>query len=148
MYKIEITDYGIKFTFSGFVDEQEMQRWAEEVSEKTKSLPKGFGLLLDMRGLQPLPREAWAVMEKAQHRAIKAGMARAAQIVDDPITSMQFRRFARQTGISDRERQINPSSVPDWEKVAIDWLIRGIDPGSTDVAETTIMRAFTDPEKP
>lgn len=147
MYKIEKTDYGIKFTFSGFVDEPEIQRWVQDVRESTKSLPKGFCLLMDMRGMQPLPREAWTIMEKAQARAIKAGMKRAVQVLDDPITIMQFKRFARHTGISDLERQIDASSVPDWEKAAMDWLLSGIDPDSADPSETRIMRAFSDPEK-
>ncbi|MCA1960814.1 MAG: hypothetical protein LDL33_08455 [Desulfomonile sp.] len=147
MYKIEKTDYGMKFTFSGFIDEQQVRNWGREVWEMAKSLPKGFCLLMDMRGMQPLPREAWQMMEKAQEKAIKAGMKRAVQILDDPITIMQFKRFARHTGIADRERQIDVTTVPDWEKVAMDWLISGIDPDVADPAETRIMRAFSDPEK-
>jgi hypothetical protein len=148
MYKIEKTDYGVKFTFSGFVDEEEMKRWAEEVAEETKSLSKGFCVFMDMRGMKPLPRDAWLVMQKAQERAIKAGMARSVQVVDDPITSMQFKRFARNTGISDRERQIDASSALEWKKMAMDWLIRGIEPISRSVSDTGFMKAFTDPERP
>jgi hypothetical protein len=121
MYKIEKTNYGVKFTFSGLVDEQEMKRWAQDVVAGTKALQKGFCVFMDMRGMHPLPRDAWLVMQKAQERAAKAGMARSVQVVDEPITSMQFKRFARTTGISDRERQIDASSVPDWEKAAMDW---------------------------
>src|SRR5271157_552965 len=105
MYKIEKTNYGVKFTFSGFLDEEEIKRWAEEVVAVTKLLPKGFCVFMDMRGMKPLPQDAWPVMQKAQEQAIKAGMARSVQVVDDPITSMQFKRFARNTGISDRQRQ-------------------------------------------
>jgi|GEM_PF-228022 len=147
MYKIEKTNYGMKFTFSGFVDEQQVRKWGRDVWEMTKSLPKDFCLLMDMRGMQPLPREAWQMMEKAQEKAIKAGMKRAVQILDDPITIMQFKRFARHTGISGRERQIDASSVPDWEKAAMDWLLSGIDPDARDPSETRIMRAFSEPEK-
>jgi hypothetical protein len=144
MYKIEKTNYGVKFTFSGFIDEHEMKRWAQDVAVETKSLPEGFCVFMDMRGLQPLPRDAWLVMQKAQERAVKAGMAKAVQVVDDPITSMQFRRFARTSGITDRERQIDASSVPDWENVAMDWLVRGVEPLSTSFSETGFMKAFTD----
>jgi hypothetical protein len=147
MYKIERTNYGVKFTFSGFLNEEEMKRWAEEVVAKTKSLPKGFRVFMDMRGMKPLPQEAWPVMQKAQEQAIKAGMARSVLVVDDPITSMQFKRFARNTRISDRERQINASSVLDWEKMAMDWLIRGIEPLSTSISDSGYMKAFTDPER-
>ena len=147
MYRIEKTNYGVKFTFSGFLDKEEMKRWAEEVVAGTKSLPKGFCVFMDMRGMQPLPRDAWLMMQRAQEQAIKAGMARSVQVVDDPITSMQFKRFARNTGISDRERQIDASSVLDWEKMAMDWLIRGIEPLSPSISDTGFMKAFTDPER-
>ena len=148
MYRIEITDYGVRFTLRGFVDQQEILRWAVDVRESTKSLAKGFCIFLDMRGMQPLPPDACNVMEKAQQAAIKAGMKRAVQVVDDPITRIQFKRLARRTGISGIERQIDPSTVPDWERAAMDWLIVGTDPNPDDPAETKIMRAFAEPEIP
>lgn len=148
MFNVEKTDYGMKFTFSGFISEQEMREWARKVGEIARNLPKNYRLLVDMRGMQPLPREAWHVMEKAQQKGMQAGMSRVAVVVDDPITSMQFKRFARQTGMAEIEREIDATVVIDWERVAMDWLIKGIEPRAVDPGETRIMPAFTEPQKP
>lgn len=144
MYKIEKTDYGIKLTFSGFVNAEELTRWAQEVGEVSKPMQKGYCVLLDLRGMAPLSPEACDVMSKVQRRAIKAGMARAALILDNPITSMQFKRLGRQLPIGQIERYIDSTSTPNCEKVATDWLRKGIDPGPTDPAQTHVMRAFED----
>jgi hypothetical protein len=142
MYKIEKTNYGLKLTFTGFVDAEEMSRWAREVQEISRPMKKGFCVLLDLRGMAPLAPDAWEVMQKSHRRAMKAGMARSALVLDDPITTMQMKRLARQTAIDQLERYIDSRSNPKWEEVVMDWLIRGIEPNQTDLAATQVMRVF------
>lgn len=144
MYKIEKTDYGLKLTFKGFLGNEEISRWAKEVREDSKHMQKGFCVLLDLRGMEALPPEACDVMVRVQNRALKAGMARAVLVLDNPITIMQFKRLGRQNPIGPFQRYIDSTSTPNWETVAMDWLIRGIDPSPTGLAETQVMRAFDD----
>ncbi len=61
-------------------------------------------------------------------KAKQAGLGRSAQIVDDSITAMQFQRLAKEVGISETTRQIDASLVPNCEGVAVDWIVKGIDP--------------------
>lgn len=144
MYKIEKTNYGLKMTFTGFVDAAEMSRWDREVREVSRSMEKDFCVLLDLRGMAPLAPDGWEVLQKSHRRAMKAGMARSALVLDDPITTMQMKRLARQTSISQRERYIDSRSTPNWERVVMDWLIRGIDPNQGDLNATQVMKAFVD----
>ena len=130
MYEVHLTEYGVKFVFKGFMEKDELRRWAQEVGQAVKKLGKGCWVLHDMRGMNPLPPEARELMKLNIVQAKQAGLGRSAQIVDDAITAMQFQRLAREVGISETTRQIDASLVPDCEKVAIDWIVKGIDPAN------------------
>ncbi|MGB9500437.1 MAG: hypothetical protein ACKVE4_12015 [Dissulfuribacterales bacterium] len=41
---------------------------------------------------------------------------------------MQFQCIGKETGIYEWERYIDVSSSPDWERIAVDWISKGIDP--------------------
>ena len=91
-------------------------------------LKKGFSILHDMRGMSTLPADARELQKRSMENAKKAGHKRAVQIVDNVIAALQFKRLSKEAGISDTTRQIDASSASDCEKVAIDWLVKGIDP--------------------
>ena len=128
MYQIDRTPFGFKIIFQGFIQENELKRWAKEAKEMLDAQKEGFGVLLDMRGMAPLPVEAGEFMRLNQTAAKAKGMGRSAQVLDDPITTMQFKRIARESGILDDMRQIDASQVEDWEKAAIAWITMGVEP--------------------
>ena len=128
MYKVQETDYGLEFSLEGFVQEEEMKSFSKEVGKVMRKLTQGFGILADMRGMSTLPPESRAVMEHNMELAKQAGMGRSAEIVNDFIAAMQFRRMAKEAGISSLMRQIDAGSVADCKRIAIDWIVKGIDP--------------------
>jgi hypothetical protein len=128
MYKIEKKDNNIyKLTFNGFIDANEMKLWVEESKRALTMAPKEFGVFVDMRGLQPLSKDAQVYMQEGQRLYKKKGMIRSVVILGNALTTMQFRRIGKETGISQWERYINYSSTPDWEKLGMDWIIKGIE---------------------
>ena len=128
MYKIEKTTYGFRITFSGFIRPEEMREWLEESKRKLIRIKKKFYAFIDMRDLEPLTPEAQNAMEEGQRIYQEKGMARSVVILNNHITSMQFERIARDTGIYQWERYIDAGVNPDWEKAGIDWLINENDP--------------------
>jgi len=42
--------------------------------------------------------------------------------------TMQFRRIAKDTGVSRHERYVDASKHVDWEKIALAWILDGVDP--------------------
>lgn len=52
-------------------------------------------------------------------------------ILSDAITTMQFKRIAKETGIYEWERYINASATPNWEQAGADWLTKAADPDKT-----------------
>jgi hypothetical protein len=128
MYKIEKKDNNIyKLTFKGFIDANEMKLWVEESKRALTMAPKEFGVFVDMRGLQPLSKDAQVYMQEGQRLYKKKGMIRSVVILGNALTTMQFRRIGKETGISQWERYINYSSTPDWEKLGMDWITKGIE---------------------
>jgi hypothetical protein len=129
MYKIEKTSYGIKLTFGGFIQKEEMAQWVTESEKVLSSLSKKFGVMVDMRELKPLTTESQLEMQKGQKLFKTNGMERSVVILNDPIITMQFKRIAKETGIYLWERYIDASKRPNWEELGKKWLINAIDEG-------------------
>jgi hypothetical protein len=128
MYKIEKKDYGYKLTFGGFIQPDEMKTWVDESKKALATAPAKFGIFVDMRELKPLSKDAQEHMQEGQKLYKAKGMARSVVILANAITKMQFQRIGKETGIYEWERYIDISSSPDWERIAVDWISKGIDP--------------------
>lgn len=128
MYKIEKRPSGFLLTFGGFINKQEMGQWLEESKSTLMLAPPEFGVIIDMRTLHPLPLDAQEIMVAGQQIYMTKGMKRSAVILDNPTTTIQFKRLAQESGIYAFERYIDASVTPDWSKVAVDWVKSGIDP--------------------
>jgi hypothetical protein len=127
MYDIKKTNYGFRITFGGFMTMEEVQKWAEEFAPKARASRGKYSVLVDMRTLKPLPSDAQEFMLFGQQEAHKNGMERSAAIVNSPITLMQFKRMSKTSGIDKFERYIDASANPNWEKIALEWVEKGID---------------------
>ncbi len=129
MYKMEKNGNVFYQTFSDFVSEQEITKWIEE-SEKALAAVKGqkFYVFADLRKLKPLSPAAGQLMAKGQEMYQKSGLERSVVILADAVTSMQFVRLAKQSGIDAWERYIDASSTPDFKEVGLDWLLNKKEP--------------------
>ncbi len=128
MYKIEKTNYGVKLTFAGFIQEAEMAKWVEESKSLIPSLPQRFGIFVDMRNLATLPQVSKIEMEKGQIAYKQAGMQRSVVILENSIIAMQFKKIAKETGIDQWERYIDASSNPNWEDAGLNWIVSSKEP--------------------
>jgi hypothetical protein len=128
MYTIEQTDYGIKLVFSGQIDAAEMGRWLNDVKVYLSRQSKRFSVFVDMRTMEPLPLDAQELIARGQMLAKRKGMQRSVVILDDAVTTMQFKRIALQTEIYNYERYVNASAVQNWEEIGMGWLLEARDP--------------------
>ena len=129
MYRIERRPSGYLLSFSGTVNKDEMQRWYNE----TKTVLLGersseFGVVVDMRGLQPLKDDAKTIMVNGQQLYKEKGMKRSAVILADAEVCRQFKNLAVQSGIYVTERYLDASNMGDAIGKAIDWVKSGVDP--------------------
>lgn len=128
MFKIEARPSGFLLTFSGFIQAEEMKRWVAESKAALKSAPATFGVIVDMSDLKPLPTDAKAVMEEGQRLYKQAGMRRSYVAVKDAVTAIQFKQIARESGIYGWERYGDVSTKPNWQAIAVSWVVQGQDP--------------------
>jgi len=128
MYQVSKTPYGFHLTFGGHITQPEMEQWVKECQAALAKGPKSFSVLVDMRDLKPLPPEVRGVMEKGQEAFKKGGMARSAVVLHSAMLAMQFKNIAKESGIYAWERYVNTEENPDWEKRALGWVEKGIDP--------------------
>jgi hypothetical protein len=128
VYKIAKTDLGFDLTFGGVVTKAELEKWYEESEQVLKGQHGAFGVIIDMRTLAPLPAEAQAVIVAGQSMYLRYGMQRSCVILQDAITTIQFMRLARKSGISKNERYIDASAHKEWLQEARNWVMHAIVP--------------------
>ena len=128
MYQIEQVDYGYRLKFGDFIQPNEMKNWMNESIEALTNAPDNFGVFIDLRKVKPLPPDSQNYLQEGQKLFKQNGMKRSVVILDKPITKMQFKRIAKETGIYNWERYIDASTDKDWEQKGIDWITKGIDP--------------------
>jgi hypothetical protein len=128
VYKIDKTDLGFQLTFGGDMTEAELETWYQESARVLARIHVPFGVLIDMRTLAPLPAEAQKVMVRGQSMYRSSGMQRSCVILEDPITTIQFMRLAKQSGIFRYERYIDASVHKDWQQEARNWIRDAVAP--------------------
>lgn len=141
MYQITRTEYGIHLVFGGVMSTEEVAQWRDEFCTIADEFSKPFGVFVDMRTLVPLDRDAQKDMEYAQRYARENGMRRSAVILNNPVTTAQFKRLAGMSGIFRNERYIDASAAANWEEIGLNWVIEGIEPEEAPMATSNSARS-------
>lgn len=128
MYEFIEKERYVVLRFSGYVGAQEMSDWLTETQAAMAGPNPAKFVMVDLREMAALPKEAVPLMEKAQRAANKSGLVRSVIIVKSAILQMQFERIAKGTGIYEKERYISAETNPKWEKDAEAWLLSGVEP--------------------
>jgi hypothetical protein len=128
VYAIERQPFGFKLVFQGSLTAAEMQRWLDDTIIALRSAPPAFGLLMDMRALQPLNLDSQRLMLMGQQLYQRSGLRRTAVIVQTPMTRMLFTHLAKESGIYQWERYISAEGTPDWEIRGCAWIQGTTDP--------------------
>lgn len=130
MYKLENQDYGLKLTLSGDLTESEISGMTVEFQSLVESFDQPFSILVDARRLITLDQSVFHLMIKCQQIAQDGGRRSEAIVVSSPVLKSQGQRITLESGSSDAVRFISSVKHDDWEKVAMDWILRGIEPDS------------------
>jgi hypothetical protein len=126
--KVEETSYGYKVMFGGGLLARDAA--GALLSEIKRVIRPGspFALMADMRESRAFPAEAQEILKLVILHLRDAGMERNACILSSTIATLQARRLGRETGVDETSRYFDASAEPDWERIALDWLLRAIDP--------------------
>jgi len=131
MWNISKQSFGFVLTFSGDITAPEMRDWVADAKKQLAApVPAIWGVIVDMRELRPLKQDVQAVMVEGQKAFKMRGMQRSVVALKDPVTTMQFRRLARASGIDAWERYIDVSVQPNWQTAAKQWILSEVEPTS------------------
>lgn len=127
--RVEETSYGYRLRFGGFLERNAAGALLSEIRSVIRPRGAAFALMVDLRESRAFAAEAQEILRQAILHCKDAGMERNACILNSAIATLQARRLGRETGVDETSRYIDASADPDWERVALDWLLRAVDPG-------------------
>lgn len=128
MIRWKTTAYGYHVIISDPLTLEEATEWTEQTRETVSQRNSEFVAFFDLRKFTIVPPECKDVIEELERYCIDRGLKRTVMIVNDELTAGQLKVSAQRTGAYAWERQIDASANPDWENVAMDWLLHGTDP--------------------
>lgn len=130
MYKFEKQDYGLKLTLSGDLTETEISGMQVELKSLLGSINRPFSILVDAREVMTLVQSVFHLLSDCQRTAKDAGRQSAAIVIKSPVLKSQGQRITLDSGSTTAVRFICSVKHEDWEKVAMDWMLRGVEPDS------------------
>lgn len=129
MYSIATESWGVLLTFSDKFTLEEAQKYEVEIAKvRARYVGKQWGVIVDSRNLKLMMPGAPEIVKKSQEDGKKTGMVRSCVILSAPLAVMQAKRMSRESGIYDVERFLDGSANANWKQIAMDWVIKGIDP--------------------
>jgi hypothetical protein len=128
MYRIERTHYGLRVTMGNLYSTEEIKKYIAEKEALVAKIEGPFSLLADLRSAIPPDENDEALLAESQARMKLCDLRRMAIIVTSPVIKTQARQISYTAGIDDRTRIINASKSPNWEELAIQWIVCGTEP--------------------
>ena len=124
-----VTDYGFRVHAPGYITPAEARAWFEDLRTRVVALEgKSFGLLVDSRTQKANPPDTQELIKESMVWLRGHGMERSVVVLDSTVALIQILRLAKATGVYAYERYLDALKDPEWEKKAVDWIARGIDP--------------------
>ncbi len=143
MYAIEKTEYGIYVTFSGILNLNEVEQYIREKEVFMNDHPGVYSALVDVRRLATPRDEVMDLLSKTLKKS-KEKLLRMAIIVTSPVVHGIAKQFGFRSSINNVTRVINTNKNTDWEKVALNWINDGIEPGQNQLMTDIPPKVLTD----
>jgi len=128
----EQTSYGVRCTIVDPLTYEDAVEWLKEtcrLAQAYRDKQVRFGQLMDLRGRSGRPQpEQQKLIAESMRFVRECGLTRSAVVVQDPVFALKIKQSAFETGMYEWERYLSAASTPDWERKAIAWIEKGIDP--------------------
>jgi hypothetical protein len=129
MYCTTKVSFGFEVVLGGKISLDEIKQWRFESIRELVGAPKFFSVLFDLRDLRPgeLDPEVQELLADGRKLFKREGLLRSCVILDNPASTAQYKRRARESREYSHERYINAVADPQWRVKAIQWLENKID---------------------
>ena len=120
----------MRHVFIGDIDAQQLIDWRSNLDMSPIGDSDGLYVFIDYTQTKRITPDALDIIIDIQKEAKKAGLKRAAVVVNSGVMQMQTERMARSSAIHSHERYISCDRTPHWEEAALAWLSDGIEPSA------------------
>jgi hypothetical protein len=120
------TPYGYRCEVDGTLSAAEARAWFDDI-KRMVGVKRSYCQLIDLRKSSAHPPDTSAVIQEIMQWNKAHGMQRSAIILASATLKMQTGRMTRNTASENHERFFD-SSEPGWERKALAWLERAVDP--------------------
>lgn len=127
MYTIEKKHYGLRITMGGLYAPGEIAQYVEEKDAALREFEGTYSLMVDLRSAIPPVAEDAEILQQSQARS-KGRLVRQAIVVHSPVVKLRANQLMVSSQISDRTRFINAAASPNWEEIAMNWILYGEEP--------------------
>jgi hypothetical protein len=128
MHDIEHHAFGYYVRLAGQLTVGELLEWLAVIERTLAEVRPGFGLILDLRALQPLSQNARRMLSRGMQIFQRRGLYRSAVIVHKASTRHEFTRLAKESGVYQWERYFSEEDDLSWISQAEAWITAGTDP--------------------
>ena len=118
----------------------EVATYLKEKEAALREYGDSYSLLVDLREAIP-PNPEDAQMLQQSHARMKDGLIRQAIVIYSPVVRVRASQLIEAGEIQDRTRIINSAESPNWEELAMDWILFGKEPGSDTRPDHSDVRA-------
>jgi hypothetical protein len=128
--RVEVTKWGLIITLSGRICRHDLEVWNSEFAESILSkLPRKFHLLLNLIDVEPICQDTAKIMVIAQAYLLGRGLQRSAIIYDSSSKLNDLNRaLINASSFSKYARYISIYTHANYLKLALNWLLKGIEP--------------------
>jgi len=130
MYWIMKTDFGLRVSFGGKFDLKEVGKYATELEITLAELEPPFSMIADCRSMIAPELAVLAILQECEQMTRNGGLERMAIILSTDAMVHGAEQFSKHTGSAEAERYINAAENDDWEQLALDWVIKGVEPAT------------------
>jgi hypothetical protein len=121
------TPYGYRCEVISPLTAAEARTWFDDI-KRIAQAKRTYCQLIDLRRTGTHPSDTSAVIQEIMRWNMANGLQRSAVVFSGAVLKLQMSRMTRETAAHSYERFFDPSADPDWERKALAWLERGVDP--------------------
>ena len=120
MFDVEGTEHGIRVSLGGFLDQDELKDYYEELELRVNRQSGDFHIYADHRGMKAMPDGVDEQFAGFMAMCKDGGLDQSVVVVDSAITAMQQRRLRDEAGM-EGQKVVNADQNDDWKQEAQEW---------------------------
>ena len=128
LYRLQREFFGLRLTLGGEITVADIVKLKKELATLLTTLNQPFGSIADIRTVIPPKTDVKEMLGECEQMTRVAGLQRRAIVFQSPVVGNQARQLSFKSNTDSLERQINANLTDDWEKLALDWVVGGIEP--------------------